>query len=251
MNECTKWKRKTNNKPCVQKNYLFIRGPMGDVYVCICSMHCFYIRFVRSKTRRDARSILQCSAMLRMHVGIYMCTYTYAWVYMCVHATNTNLYMYVGAACGACVNKNTNKLSAVHNYVLFMIFPWKVCRGGIIWCILFHIMLFMIFSWKDCRCFSWKVFRCFSWKDCRCFSYDAFHDIPMKGLQRGMIWGMFFILCFSDIFHIMLFIMFFFMKGLQMLFMIFPWKVCRGAYYAADTKVGNLGHMFSYFSVPI
>ena len=45
---------------------------------------------------------------------IYMCTYTYAWVYMCVHATNTNLYMYVGAACGACVNKNTNKLSAVH-----------------------------------------------------------------------------------------------------------------------------------------
>ena len=112
------------NHVCEQ-NYLFIRGPMGDVYVCICSVHCFYIRFVRSKTRRDARSILQCSAMLRMHVGIYMCTYTYAWVYMCVHATNTNLYMYVGAACGACVNKNKQTRCSTYLGVLFHDIPMK------------------------------------------------------------------------------------------------------------------------------
>ena len=102
------------NHVCEQ-NYLFIRGPMGDVYVCICSVHCFYIRFVRSKTRRDARSILQCSAMLRMHVGIYMCTYTYAWVYMCVHATNTNLNMYCTSF--VCVFIDTRAARGAHVHI--------------------------------------------------------------------------------------------------------------------------------------
>ena len=196
-----------NIKPCVRKkNYLFIRGPMGDVYVCICSVHCFYIRFVRSKTRRDARSILQCSAMLRMHVGIYMCTYTYAWVYMCVHATNTNLYMYVGAACGACVNKNTNKVQ----YII-MCFSWyshgRSAEGASSGAYFFIL------------CFSWYFHE---------RTADAFHERSSDAFHERT----------ADVFHIML-------------FMIFPWKVCRGAYYAADTKIGNLGHIFSYFSVPI